>query len=157
MGKLSPYALAVSLALFFATGWQVQGWRMQAQLERVNAAYSQQLEALHAQALDDYLQMEDAKDVAIREAQIRADENSAAATTARATVERLRRDLAGVPARIQSATRTAVDEYAATATVVFEQCSAEVTELARAADGHANDAALMLRAWPTPSRPDGGK
>lgn len=157
MGKLSPYALAVSLALFFATGWQVQGWRMQAQLERVNAAYSQQLEALHAQALDDYLQMEDAKDVAIREAQIRADENSAAADMARADVERLRRDLADVPTRISTATRAAVNEYATAATAVLDDCTAEVTKLARAADGHANDAALMLRAWPTPSRPDGGK
>lgn len=149
MGKVNIQLTALAILLTSAAAWHIQGWRMQAQLDRATAAHAQQLEALHAQALADYLQMEDEKNVAIREAQLRAEEIEAAATAARADAERLRRDLARVPTRISTATRTAVDEYAATATAVFSDCTAQVTELARAADGHANDARLMLRAWPT--------
>lgn len=157
MSKSSYYITAVLLLVAFTSGWIVQGWRMQAQIERVTATYSQELEERHAQALNDYLEMERVKDEAIQEAKLQADKNAAAADAARANADRLRRDLARVPASISTATRTAVDEYAATASELLGECSAEITKLARAADGHANDAALMLKAWPTPSRQDGGK
>jgi len=146
----SPRLIASALALLaaFAAGWTGQGWRMQATLNRKELAHAQQMESLHAHALADYKHMEIIKDAAIQEAHDRAEQNRADADTARTAADSLRRDLAGVPARISTAASAAVDEYAAAATVVFEQCSAEVAELARAADGHANDARMMWEAWP---------
>lgn len=148
---MNPRLIAAALAMLaaFAAGWVAQGWRMQTTLDRKELAHAQQLETMHAHALADYKHMEETKNAAIQEAQSREEQNRADAAAARAVADGLQRDLAGVPARISTASRAAVDEYAAAATVVFEQCSAEVAELARVADGHANDARLMLEAWPT--------
>lgn len=142
--------IAVTTALLgaFAAGWVGQGWRMQSVIDRKELAHAKQLEAMHTQALADYKDMEDKKNAALKTAEARADKNRAAADAAAADLERLRGDLARVPARIQSATRAAVDQYAATAGELLGACSAEVAELARAADGHASDARLMREAWP---------
>lgn len=146
--SLRLIAAGTALLLAFAAGWVAQGWRMQTALGHATNAHNQQLQAMHAQALATYQKQEDQKNAAIQAAQALAEQNQAAATTARATVERLRRDLARVPARIQSATEAAVNEYAAAATAVLDDCTAEVTKLARAADGHATDAQLTHNAWP---------
>lgn len=39
--------------------------------------------------------------------------------------------------------------YAATARAVLDSCAQEYTEMARAAGGHAADAAALTKAWPT--------
>ena len=96
-------AAGVVLCLAFLVGWTVQGWRMQSILDRKELAHAKQLEAMHAKALADYRQMEIAKNDAIKQAESRAAANALAATTARATADRLRGDLAGVPARISAA------------------------------------------------------
>ena len=117
-------------------------------LAEATAAHAQALSQANAEALANYSRMEGEKDDAIKAAEKRATQNAAAADLARTAADGLRRDLASAPARIAAATRAAVDEYAATAGELLGVCTAEYQRVAAAADGHANDARLMLDAWP---------
>lgn len=62
----------------------------------------------------------------------------------------LRNDLGATRAKLSTAPVEAVRLYAATATDVFEQCTARYSAVAQAADGHASDALKLLEAWPRP-------
>ncbi len=157
---ISTHAAALLAAAIAATGaWYVQGWRIQGQVQQTNAALAQlktdtaeQRTRAAASALNTYALMESAKDAAIQAAAARAEKNRADAASLRRQLDSLHHDLAAVPARIAAASRTAVDEYAPAATVVFEQCSERYAALAAAADGHASDVRLMREAWPTSLR-----
>jgi hypothetical protein len=83
----------------------------------------------------------------------------------RGTTAGLRGDFAGLPERIAGAAQPALAQYASTCTALLEglaerggRMAERGADIARAADGHAADAALMQQAWPTknPRRPDGG-
>lgn len=149
-------AAALLGAVVAAAGaWYVQGWRMAGQVHQAQAELSkhktntaEQRTRAAASALNTYALMESTKDAAIQAATARAVQNQADADGLRRQLDGLHRDLATVPARIATASRAAVDEYAATATVVFQQCSTRYAAMAAAADGHANDAATCHAAWP---------
>lgn len=157
-------AALLSAAVAAAGAWAAQGWRMGGQMHKAQTELAQlktntaeQRTRAAASALNTYALMESTKDAAIQAATARAAQNHADAAGLRRQLDGLRRDLATVPARIAAASRTAVDEYAAAATVVFEQCTARYAAMAAAADGHANDAAVCHAAWPVnPPRPDAG-
>ena len=153
-------------ALLFAvvaatSAWYVQGWRMEGQVHKAQAALAklktdtaEQRARSSASALNTYALMESTKDAAIQAATARAEKNRADAAGLRRQLDSLHHDLAAVPSTIAAASRAAVDEYAAAATVVFEQCVGRYAALAEIADRHANDAAACRAAWPVnPSRP----
>ena len=139
---------AIAAALLFAAGWMTQGWRAKARLFEVKRQFAESAAADRAQALERYQTLERTKDEAIAAHATLVAQNADAAAAARRTADGLRRDLASVPARIAAATDSAAREYAAAASVVLDQCAAEVADLARVADGHAADVRLMLQAWP---------
>ena len=139
---------AIAAALLFAAGWMTQGWRAKARLFEVKRQFAESAAADRAQALERYQTLERTKDEAIAAHAALVAQNADAAAAARRTADGLRRDLASVPARIAAATDSAAREYAAAASVVLDQCAAEVADLARVADGHAADVRLMLQAWP---------
>lgn len=149
-------AAALLCSVIAATGaWYVQGWRMAGQMHKAQTELAQlktntaeQRTRAAASALNTYALMESTKDAAIQAAAARAAQNQADAAGLRRQLDGLHRQLATVPARIATASRAAVDEYAAAATVVFEQCSERYAAMAAAADGHANDAATCHAAWP---------
>ena len=128
--------------------WNVQAWRYDAQIADTAAQHATALANAHQKALDDTIKMQRTKDEAIKAAEQRAAKNAAAADSARRAADSLRGDLASVPDRIRGATRDAVDQYAATASVVFARCVGAYQELAGVADGHAADVRLMREAWP---------
>lgn len=146
--KARIISAAITAALLFAAGWMTQGWRAEAKLFDVKRQFAESAATAHAQALERYQTLERTKDEAIAAHAALVAQNAAAAAAARRTADGLRRDLAGVPARIAAATDSAAREYAASASVVLDQCTAEVADLARVADGHAADVRLMLQAWP---------
>lgn len=146
-------AAAIAAALAFGAGWQVQGMRYGKQIADMKAQQAQQLANARKQAMDDFTRMQGAKDAAIEAAEKRAQTNAARAAAARADADRMRAQLAGVPGRIAAATDSAVREYASTASAVLGECIAEYQALARASDGHANDARLMQDAWPRKEAP----
>lgn len=135
-----------------ALAWQTQAWRYDAQLSKLHAQHATALADAHQKALDDTIKLQRTKDDAIKQAEQRAKQNAASSAAARADADSLRAQLASVQGRIASATDSAVREYANAASVVFAECVRSYQELATAADGHANDARLMLGAWPSQAR-----
>ena len=83
-----------------------------------------------------------------RKAEARAAQNKRDADSLRTELDGLRGDLADVPDRIRNASREAVDQYAAAATVVFGECAARYSELAISATGQASDVQTLMDAWP---------
>ena len=92
--------------------------------------------------------MQRIKDDAILQAEHRAQINAQAAARATAGADRLRSDLAKANARISTATRAALDQYAAALGDVFGECVQEYRALAEKATGHTSDVQLMLDASP---------
>lgn len=144
--KAITYGLLLVLA--FAAGWLVNGWRFDAVISGIKAEHEEQLATSASNALARYEDMEKTKDEAIKAAQYRANKAEADADRAAATADGLRRQLASVPARISTASRAAVDEYANTAGELLGQCTAEYQQVAEAADQHANNERLIHDAWP---------
>lgn len=142
-------AAAILGAVVAATGaWQTQNWRYGTEIAKLKQKHSDEVSANAAKALEDYTRMERTKNEAIKAANARADANKAAAAGARAAADSLRSDLASVPARIESATREAVNQYATTVSGLLDQCSARYTGMAEKAQGHASDVRTLMEAWP---------
>ena len=138
----------VALVLAFAAGWAVQGWRMGAEYAALEALHATRLAQAQETALAEYARLEKVKDDAIRQAEIEAEKNAAAAATAARAADRLRGDLAHVRASIAAAPRPAVDQYAATAGELLGACAAEYQWMAEQADQHLVNERLLIGAWP---------
>ncbi|MPT00582.1 MAG: hypothetical protein E2581_19095 [Pseudomonas sp.] len=74
----------------------------------------------------------------------------------RSTTTSMRGDFAGLPKRIEGATQPALAQYSSTCTALLAdlaerggRMAERGADIARKADGHAADAAMMRRAWPT--------
>lgn len=147
-GRAQAIAAGLLLVLAFAAGWAVNGWRADSKISLLKKERAEQAMRAGASALASYSRMEKIKDEAIKSAQGRAAANAADAGRAAVAVDGLRKQLATVPTRIAAATRSAVDEYAATAGELLGACTAEYQWMAKQADGHANDARMISEAWP---------
>ena len=141
-------AALVAGALAFGAGWQVQAWRYGEQIATIKQQHTDAALSSARNALKLTEHYRENADDAVKKAEARAAQNKRDADRLRAELDGLRGDLADVPGRIRSATREAVDQYAATATVVFGECAARYSELAGAADGHRNDVQTLRDAWP---------
>jgi hypothetical protein len=142
-------ACAVSAAAAFGGAWTVQGWRYGEQIAGIRLEQAVDLVKQSDLALEDFTAMQRTKDDAIIQAEHRAQINAQAAARAATNADRLRSDLAKANARISTAARAAVDQYAATVTDVFGQCVQEYRGMAEKATGHASDVKLMHDAWPS--------
>lgn len=161
-------AAAIAGVLAFGVGWQVQAWRYG---ERISDLKREHAEAVASSANQIYdLKLEHAEavassaksalkltehyrenaDAAVRKAEARAAQNKRDADRLRGELAGLRGDIADVPERIRSATREAVDQYAAATTAVFEHCARRYSGMAEAAAGHASDVRTLIDAWPVP-------
>ena len=129
--------------------WRYQSNKYEAQIAEIRLEQAQDMAAASAKALEDFTAMQRIKDDAIIQAEHRAQINAQAAARAATSADRLRSDLNKANARIQSATREAVAQYAATVTDVFGQCVQEYRGMAEKADGHASNVKLMIDAWPS--------
>lgn len=78
----------------------------------------------------------------------REDKLLADATSARSAADRLRDEITGLRARIPYLTEQAVRKYADAASVVFAECNAEYTALAKRADQIDSDRQKLEDAWP---------
>ena len=142
-------AAMVAAALAFGAGWQVQAWRYGEQISDLKLEHAEAIASSAKSALKLTEHYRENADAAVRKAEARAAQNKRDADRLRTELDGLRGDLAEVPDRIRSATREAVDQYAATATVVFGECAARYSELAVSATGHASDVQTLMDAWPT--------
>lgn len=116
--------------------------------ERVQLAqaYSKAVEdALAAQKIVNANYQEALNDARTRESAARRD-----AERARFESDGLREQNADAARRIADAAtpEAAVRQYAATANLVFDQCQRSYLEMARVAQGHADDVRTLIGAWP---------
>ena len=141
-------AALVAGALAFGAAWQVQAWRYGEQIATVKQQHTDASLSSARNALKLTEHYRGNADAALRKAEARAAQNKRDADSLRDELDGLRGDLATVPDRIRNATREAVDQYATTASVVFDQCSRRYSEMAGAAQGHAFDVQTLMDAWP---------
>lgn len=148
-------AALLSAAVAAVSAWNVQGRRMDAQVQASQAAletlkreHAESLTRATASALNATQSWQKVKDDAIDAAQQRAKTQAASAAAARTERDSLRNTLAAASLRLPDATPSACAEYAATAGGLLDQCSAAYQKLAEQADGHVSDVRLMLEAWP---------
>lgn len=145
--KAKALIAALVAAFLFGAGCVTQGWRMSGQIAQLKQTHAEQNSRHAAATLHRYTEMERQKDEAIQAHARLAAENKLAADAAKLVADGLRGDLARVPGRTATASREAVDEYAATVSEVLGACTAEYQYMAEQADGHAADARLMQDAW----------
>ena len=129
--------------------WHGQAWRYDAQIADMQAKQAELVASSAKSALKLTELYRENADAAVRKAESRAAQNKRDADSLRGELDGLRGDLATVPDRIRGATRDAVDQYAATASVVFDQCVRRYSEVAGAAQGHAADVETLRDAWPS--------
>lgn len=142
-------ATAIVAGAIAATGtWQVQNWRYGTQLSKLKQEHSEAVMTAAKNALKRTEHYQEKANAALRQSEIRAAQNKRDADALRAELDGLRGDIANVPDRIRSASREAVDQYAAAATVVFGECAARYSELAEKAQGHAATVQLLMESWP---------
>lgn len=150
-----PLPLLTALVAAFLSGagiWFVQDWRYGEQIAGLKLEHAEAVASSAKTALKLTEHYQGNADAAIKKAEARAAQNKRDADRLRAELDGLRGDLANVPDRIRSATREAVDQYAATATAVFGECAARYSELAVSATGHASDVKTLMDAWPTTTK-----
>lgn len=139
------YALSVAIA--GATGWTMNGWRLNGKIDRMVAEHSQAMAQAGQNAMLEAARLQKLKDEALNEANRIAQQNAKAAADARTQLERLRRQLANAT-DLSTATCPSTRDYAATLATVFGECATRIGELAEKADGHAADSATLERAFP---------
>lgn len=144
--KNTIIGLAVSAVIAFGAGWMTNGWRLNAEIDRIEGQYAKDLAVANAQALARYVDMERVKQDAINEATRQAQVNETAASAARSELERLRLHIAS--SSVSTATCSSVRQYSSTLQTVFRQCSEQLEKMAANADGHALDSRTLNASWP---------
>ena len=138
----------VAGALGFASGWQVQGWRLGEQIAAIKAA---QIEAVNTATREARAQ-ESARFTNVQEAQHAATKRAQTARLdadrARTELDRLRDQLATTRGGVPGESAAACAQRADAGADVLGQCAAAYSDLAAVADRHANDARTLIEAWP---------
>lgn len=136
-------------AAIAATGaYKVQSWRYGEQIASMKQEASEATTKAVKAAMDKTLTDQKRKDDALIEANKRAQYNATAATRARSAADSLRDELAAARADLSNASESARAKYAIAVETVLGECSRELAEMGRLADGHANDALMLQSAWP---------
>ena len=138
---------AASVAIAAAIGWTANGWRLNGKIDQMIARHSQDLSKATEAALAETVRLQKLKDDALDEANKTAQKNANAAASARAELDRVRKQLAN-RAAITDATCASTRNYAATLSLVFGECATRLTEVAKDADGHAADSRTFQNSWP---------
>lgn len=128
--------------------WKYQEARYKSEIYKIREENTAEKLAAGSKAMQEYFELQRIKDAAIERAKIREQTSARAAADAAAHADKLRKQLTAANARITTATREAVNQYATTLGDVFGQCVQEYRSVAEKATGHASDVQLMLDAWP---------
>lgn len=137
-----------SAAIAAVGAWKIQNWRYGEQIAVMKKEASEATTKAVKAAMDKMQVDQKRKDDAIAEANKRANYNAAAATRARSAADSLRDELAAARTDLSNATESARAKYAAAVETVLGECSRELAEMGRLADGHSSDALMLKEAWP---------
>jgi hypothetical protein len=148
---LSPWRwlLGGAIAAALVAGmWQLDKSRQSVGYDRAVSEYTtqafkaDQAARLREQALQ--LQVTKAQDASkVRETKLAAD-----AAAARRAANGLRDDLATIRNSLPSLAHDAIERYADTASVVFQECADRYSELAAKTDAIASERQTLIDAWP---------
>lgn len=153
---LKAGAAAAALLVAFSAGWLAQGWRKDAEIQRLALSHQRTLTAAAensrvaegaARSTERQLQqkLQEAQDAARqRETTLRRD-----ADAARTAVGGLRDDLAALRRRTASDSEAARALAAAAVDNVLLECADRYRGLAETADRHVSDLRTLIDAWPT--------
>ena len=145
--KAIVIASASALIIGATAGWTANGWRLNGKIDRMVAEYSQAMAQAGQNAMLESARLQKLKDEALNEANKIAQANAKSAASARAELDRLRRQIASSN-DLSAATCASTRQYATTLATVFGECSTRLTEVAKDADGHAVDSRTLEKAWP---------
>lgn len=143
------YFTIALVAASFSAGFTVQGWRKDAVISEMVAAQSVAIAAATTEVMNDNIRLQQKKDDALVQANLKAKQNADAAAAAKSQLDWVRDYNQRSAAAISTSTCTSVRDYAATVNTVFGECTVALEELARKADGHALDANTLIKSWPT--------
>jgi cell division septum initiation protein DivIVA len=146
--KLTLIVGVASAVVGGLAGWTANGWRLNAKIDNMVAQHSVDAAKASKEALIKYAEMERNKQNAINEANKRAQQNAAAAASARIERDRLREQVNANTASLPTATCPSTRAYASTLSTVFQECVGQLEQVAKDADGHALDSRTMTEAWP---------
>lgn len=160
--RSTSLGIGLLLVLAFAAGWVVNGWRADARIARVELTQSSKELQQTQQAAQDLIKIQQGFANALSNFQQTQQANARSQADLgklllelRGTTAGLRGEFANLPARLERANSSALAEYAAACTGVFEAMAAGGGRLAEAgaaiaakAEGHAADARLIQQAWP---------
>lgn len=165
---LYTHLAAAGAALVVGAGgaWWAQGQRYGLQIEQLQHQQTSAALASTQKAVTDMAGFQKGLTDALATFQAAGQRNAAAQQDLdrslrelRTATAGMRSDFAGLPERIAGATQTSAALYAGTCTAVLQELAdrggrmaERGADLARAADGHAADAALMRDSWPKVAR-----
>lgn len=155
-------AAGAALAIGSGGAWWAQGQRYGLQIEQLQHQQTSAELKTTRQAVTDMAGFQKGLTDALATFRATGQRNAAAQQDLdrslrdwRSTVAGMRGDFAGLPERIAGATQASAALYASTCTTVLQELAdrggrmaERGADIARAADGHAADAALMRDAWP---------
>lgn len=168
IGLISTHLAAATVALAIGAGgaWWTQGQRYGLQLEQMRHKQTSAELGSTQQAVRDMAGFQKGLNHALAIFQATVQRNAVAQQDLdrsmrdlRTATAGMRGDFAGLPERIAGAAQPALAQYASTCTALLAdlaehggRMAERGADLARAADGHAADVALMRDAWPFISR-----
>jgi hypothetical protein len=155
-------AAGAALAIGAGGAWWTQGQRYSLQIEQLQHQQTSAALASTQKAVTDMAGFQKGLTDAIATFQATGQRNAAAQQDLDRSLRELRTatagmrgDFANLPERIAGAAQPALAQYASTCTAVLQELAERGgrmaergADIARAADGHAADAALMWEAWP---------
>ena len=145
-------AALAGAALAFAGAWQVQGWRMDAQLSQLKTEYAKAQVAAVEKAHAETIRLQAQADKAAKQQAARA---SALADDARRSSDALGllHDAANTAITAAQDSHSACQRVAATSTELLQQCSHEYRSVATEADKWVNESMMLREAWPVENQP----
>jgi ribonuclease HII len=141
------YLAAGAYVVGMVLGWQGNGMRLNAKIDRIKADHAIAVQVATAATAQETARMQKEKDNAIEKANQLAQLNANAAIAAKRERDRLQSELIASRVSLPNATHASLVEYTDTLSVVFEHCTREYTEMARIADQHSSDSQLLFNAW----------
>lgn len=143
-------AAAIAAAAAGAGVWHYQSVKYEGKISALKLSHEQQVSAASKSAFRLTEIYQGNANEAVKNAEKRLQANAVASASLRADRDRLRIDLNSTNARIASATREAVNQYALAVADVFEQCTSRYSDVAEKADRHYSDSIMLIEAWPSP-------
>lgn len=141
-------AVATVAALFFAFQWAQHDAEKRG-YTKAQTEYTQKALVASEAARKREHELQTQLEVAQNESRKREMALNAAADSARVELRGMRDELTSLGDRLSRASAESLRRYAATANAVLAECTDRLTEMAKAADGHASDALMLQQGWPS--------